>query len=122
MGASPQLGPAMRNTRPAMLLSLLIAVSWPASARSAERYAVIVSGASGGQPYAQKYEMWRTSLADTLVNAFRYPRDHVFVLGETEGAGVLSATRDNVRRLFSSLAPRLNRDDLLLVVLIGHGT
>lgn len=32
----------------------------------AEKYAVIITGASGGEVYAKKYDAWRRSLATTL--------------------------------------------------------
>ena len=51
-----------------------------------------------------------------------YPDDHVFVLAEHEGAGVVKATREGVQRVFGDLRTRVTKDDQLLVLLIGHGT
>ena len=87
-----------------------------------ERYAFVVTGASGGDPYAQKYDKWRVSLLATLREKFGYPDDHLFVLAESESDGVGKATRDNVQRVLGDLQRRLTKDDLLLVLLIGHGT
>ena len=92
------------------------------SAEAAERYALIVSGASGGPEYAAKYAKWRTSLAATLQDTFGYPSDHVRMLAEEESGTTRRATRDNVRQEVGRLASRLGPDDLLLIVLIGHGT
>ncbi|MEP7305461.1 MAG: hypothetical protein ABJA98_08100 [Acidobacteriota bacterium] len=104
-------------------LSALVLVAWFASgARAADRYAVVITGASGGQGYAEKYDKWRSSFLLTLKRTFNYPDDHVFVLADTEGRTVGRATRDNVRRVFSGLRARLMNDDLLFVILIGHGT
>jgi hypothetical protein len=89
---------------------------------AADRFAVVITGASAGQAYAEKYDRWRTSFVATLTRTFKYPEEHVSVLAEHEGEGVLRATRDNVRRVFSGLRVRTTADDLLLVVLIGHGT
>jgi hypothetical protein len=102
------------------LAAWLLVSSSPAQA--ADRYAVVITGASGGDPYAGKYDGWRTSLVATLKQKFRYPDDHLFVLAESEGQNVARATRENVRSVFASLRGRLASDDLLFVLLIGHGT
>lgn len=101
---------------------LALVCARPHALSAAERYAVVISGASGGAPYARQYDEWRTSLADTLVRELGLPAEHVLVLGETEGDGVAKATRENVRHAMARLAGRATRDDLSLVVLIGHGT
>src|SRR5262245_49123015 len=88
---------------------------------AADRYAVVVTGASGGPSYTDKYDRWRAALVTTL-KRFRYPDDHLFVMAEVEGPGVVKATRDNIRRVFSDLRSRTRSDDLVFVVLIGHGT
>jgi len=98
------------------------AVAVAASATAAERYALVVTGASGGPEYAQKYRQWRESFTTTLRVKFAYPPDHVTVLAEEEGAGVLKATRENVRAALDSLRRRAKKDDIVLVLLIGHGT
>ena len=102
------------------VLALFSALAPPAFA--AERYAVIVPGASGGDTYEQKYATWRASFAATLRDAFQYPQDRLFILGESEGSGVDKATKENVQRVLGALRKRLTRDDQLLVLLIGHGT
>jgi len=100
--------------------ALLLVLGAPAMA--AEHYALVVSGASGGAPYAQKYDTWRGQLVTTLREKFKYPDDRLFVLAETESRGVRKATRENVQRVLGDLQKRLTKDDLLLVFLIGHGT
>lgn len=97
-------------------------VLFASSVHAADRYAVVVTGASGGQVYAEKYEKWRVSFLATLKQTFNYPDDHIFTLAETESRNVAQSTRDNVRRVFAGLRGRLASDDLLLVMLIGHGT
>ena len=79
-----------------------------------DTYALVVSGASGGEVYAKKYDSWRTSFANTLRSSFGHADDHVVTLSE--------ATRDDVRRALHGLQSRLTKDDLLLVALLGHGT
>jgi len=67
-----------------------------------DRYAVVISGASGGDVYAQKYDAWRTSFVAVLRDKLGYPADHVFVLAEKEDTGTPKA---NPRRR----SPRVRR-------------
>src|SRR5262249_54697323 len=87
-----------------------------------ERYALVVTGASGGEQYEQKYIAWRTALVTTLKDTFGYKPDTLFVLGETEAGDVHKSTRENVQRAFGELRTRVAKDDQLLILLIGHGT
>lgn len=91
------------------------------SAAAAERYAVIVSGASGGEKYAAQQEKWRSELAVFLTTTFAIAETNVVILDERSG-GSSKATAENVRRLFGDLQRRVDSDDTLMVVLIGHGT
>lgn len=92
-----------------------------ASPAFAENYALVVSGASGGDAYAHKYDVWRASFVKTLRDKFGYPADHVVVLAERASAGVDAATRENLQRALADLRRRVRADDLLVVLLIGHG-
>ena len=92
------------------------------SAVAEERYAVVISGASGGDAYAQKYQRLRAALTTTLKETFAYSADRLLVFGEDDGEGVQKATRENVQRVFVDLRKRLAKDDQLLVFLMGHGT
>jgi len=91
------------------------------AASAGERYAVIVSGASGGEKYATQQKKWREDLAAALKNTFIFAEANVVALTE-DGTGTSRATAENVRRLLNDLRRRLTRDDLLMVVLMGHGT
>lgn len=92
-----------------------------AEAHAQTRFALIVSGASGGPAYAEQYERWVRTLAETLAGPLAFDPDHLFVLGETADPD-RRATAANVRRLFRMLRGLMREGDLLLVVLIGHGT
>lgn len=104
----------------AAVIVVTLAVS--AGAAAGERYAIIITGAAGGETYARKYADIRTRFAATLRETFAYTPDHVFVLGEQETQGMQKATRENVQRLLADLRKRLTKDDQLLVFLVGHGT
>jgi hypothetical protein len=104
------------------ILQLILFAVLAAPAFGGERYALVVTGASGGDVYAAKYDAWRQTFVNTLRDTFGYAQDHVFVLAETERDGTRKATRENVQRVLVDLRRRLTRDDQLIVLLIGHGT
>ena len=102
-------------------LVVLAAVVSPRAAAAEERHAVIVSGVSGTEKFAESQKTWVSSLQSALQQRLGFAADHVTVLSE-DGAGTAIANRDNVTRTLASLKARLTADDTLLVVLIGHGT
>lgn len=103
----------------ALLIALLMLM--PAAASAEDRYAVIVSGASGGEKYATQQQKWRDGLSAALKNTFLFPDANVVILSE-DSAGTARSNAENLRRLLGDLRRRLTRDDLLMLVLIGHGT
>jgi hypothetical protein len=114
--ACPRLGIAAGA---AVLFSILSAL--PAAA-AGERYALIITGASGGEAYQQKYDRWRATFLSTLRERFGYQNERLLVLSENESEGVQQATRANVQRVLGELRRKVTKDDQLLVLLIGHGT
>jgi hypothetical protein len=103
-------------------LSIAALVAVAATASAGERYALVVTGASGGPVYAEKYNRIRGALISTLREKFEYKADHLLVLAEDEQPGVQKSTRENVQRAVADLRKRLIKDDQLLLILIGHGT
>jgi hypothetical protein len=106
----------------ARALLMCVALLVPRAVDAADRYAVVISGASGGAAYAQKYDAWRQAFVKTLRTSFSYTDDHLFVFGEQASDGVKVATRNNVRGALATLRARAGADDLVLVLLIGHGS
>ena len=104
----------------AMVAAMLFAPRIAADALAEERFALIVTGATGGALYAAQYREWSESLAKTLIERMKFAPDHVVSLSETDAAE--SATAANVRQRLTTFRRTLDRDDLLFVVLIGHGT
>ncbi|MBI4266145.1 MAG: caspase family protein [Acidobacteria bacterium] len=117
--ANPPWAPA-RRLKPALYWCLLLVlVSSPAA--SAERFAVIVSGASGGEQHAEQQQRWRDELLAALTARFAFADANLVILDE-ESDGSSRATAENVQRIVGDLRRRLTRDDMLIVVLLGHGT
>ena len=102
------------------LLVLTLMMS-PRAAAAQERYALIVSGVSGTEKFAASQKAWVSSLQSTLHERLGFSTERITVLAE-DATGTALANRENVLRILSSFKPRLTADDVLLVVLIGHGT
>jgi hypothetical protein len=92
-----------------------------ATATAEQRYALIVSGASGGQDYAQQYTKWTDELSKLLASQMKLDPANVITLAETPRPEA-AATAANVRKAIAKLRAGVGRGDLLVVVLIGHGT
>jgi hypothetical protein len=130
MDLATTMGTAMRDATRAKLaqgskivfaaFAFFAAFALPAFA--GDRYALIISGAAGGDQYAEKYNAWRTAITATLLDTFKYPPDRVVVLADTDEDAARRSTRENVQRAFADVRKRMTKDDQLLVLLIGHGT
>ena len=107
------------------LLSLLglflFAAAAPAFADGA-RFAVIVQGASGEEQYATMHRGWVDSLATLLKSQFKIDGPALSILTETPETGELRSTAESVRTVFARLAKETKADDLVFVMLIGHGS
>jgi hypothetical protein len=100
-----------------LLLTVMATPAWPR-----ERFAIVISGASGGQKYADNYSEWRATLAQALKEKLGFKAENVILLSEDAPSENNRSTRESVRRALSSVAGRLKADDLAMIVLIGHGT
>jgi hypothetical protein len=119
MDSEKEMGHAVTVARSVCLALMLCLFSSPLLAR--ERFAIIVSGASGGPKYVENFDRWRTTVVKALTEGLGFPRDRVLVLHEA-GSEAERPTRENIRRSVTSVAGRSTPEDLLLVILIGHGT
>ena len=102
------------------LLAALIG-AYPVSAAAQERYALVVSGVSGTEKFAATQKELVASLQGTLQKRLGFSADRMTVLAEGSAPASLP-NRDNVTRTLASLKSKLTAEDVLLIVLIGHGT
>ena len=87
------------------------------------KYAVILSGASGDEEFAKRFKGWTEELRRALVERFGFDEARVTVLSESpEGARALRATAEEVRRAFQTLRASVGPECTVFVFLIGHGT
>ena len=101
-----------------LVLMLVLVLVKPAAAQ--ERFAIIVEGAPGEAKYAEQHAGWREKLAKVLRETYKIPDQQLIVLaGSGEGA---QATSDGVRAAIDRFSGVVRQLDVVLIVLIGHGT
>ena len=93
-----------------------------ATAAAEQRYALVLSGASGGPKCAEQMAEWRNGIRTALVDRYGFTADNVrLFVDETVKTGE-QGTAQNVRSALGTLRKQLTADDLLLIVFLGHGT
>lgn len=98
---------------------MLLLTAAPAAA--AERYALIVSGANGEESYADQYARWRQQTVTALLEKLAFDDTKILTLFDG-GDAAHAATAAGVRRSLESIRAQMRADDLLFVLLIGHGS
>lgn len=101
---------------------LVVLVLMPMSALAQTRWAVIISGASGGEKYAGQMRDWREGLRSALVDRYGFKAQHVRLLVDESVPTGEKGSADNVRKIFTEIKKAGTKDDFVLVVLLGHGT
>jgi chorismate mutase len=88
---------------------------------AAERYALIISGANGEASYADQYAQWRQQTVTALLETLAFDDGKIVTLFDG-GDSAHEATAAGVRRSLETLRAQMRADDLLFVLLIGHGS
>lgn len=104
----------------AAIVSFALGAPVAAEAQSA-RYALVISGASGGEQYAAQYRGWLDGITKVLREKGGLDASHLIVLSEQPNAGEQKATADVLKSTLASLASKVKSTDQLFIMLIGHG-
>ena len=97
----------------------MVLLASPAAAQGGR--VVVVTGIGGGAEYAARFD----ASASAMVRAARaagVPEANIAYLAGDSVAGTARATRDNVERTLRDAVSRAGPDELLFVLLIGHGS
>ena len=105
-----------------ILLLAAIVLTSPAPAAAETRWAVVISGASGGEKYAEQMRGWREGLRSAMVDRYGFKAEHVRLLVDESAATGEKGSADNVRKVFTEIKKAGTKDDFVLVILLGHGT
>jgi hypothetical protein len=82
---------------------------------SADSYTLIISGLGGEPQYEQRFREQAEQIAALAAASAQSPEHVIKLVGE-------DVTREKVRQEFASLAKQVLAEDVMTVVLIGHGT
>ena len=111
----------------AILLTALVmsCQGWALAEQPSSRYAVVVSGASGGGEYADRFWEWSSKVVATLKGPLQLPRENLFFLAEDPEKDpslvTARAVKSNLMQVVGELESRVRPDDLLFLLLLGHG-
>lgn len=98
----------------------------PAPQAPDPRHVLIVSGLSGESQYAERFHQESARLFDALIGMYGVPRGQVRYLAEDPARDPARiggrATRDEIVASLAAIAKAVHSGDLVLVVLIGHGS
>jgi len=94
----------------------------PVNALAETRWALIISGASGGEKYAEQMATWRTELQKVLVDRYQFKPEFVKTLVDEAAKAGERGSAVNVRALLSAIKKSTAKDDFVLIVMLGHGT
>ena len=97
-----------------LLVTLLLLLS-PLAAAAETRWAVIISGASGGEKYAEQMRDWREGLRSALVDRYGFKSEHVRLLVDESTAAGEKGSGANVRKMFTEIKKAGTKDDFVLV-------
>jgi len=103
-------------------LFVALVLALPLSAAAETRWAVIISGASGGEKYAEQMRDWREGLRSAMVDRYGFKAEHVKLLVDEAATAGEKGSAENVRKIFAEIKKTGTNDDFVLVVLLGHGT
>lgn len=104
-------------------IAVLAALAVPRIAHAdGARYAVIVQGASGDPQYTALHRAWVDSLATLLKQRMGLDPTKILILAEQPKPGELKGSAEDVKATLGKLAKEAKPEDLVFIMLIGHGS
>ena len=96
----------------------------PAAAQTV--HVAVIVGLAGDPEHGELFNKWAATLVQAATERFGIPRERVIHLAaETPKDGPPAAgksTRDAISQAFAGIAKQVSKDDVVFVMLIGHGT
>ena len=123
MGLSARRG-ARVTQRAVFAFVLFLALAAPAAAQNV--HLLVVVGLAGDPEHAELFQRWASTLVDGATGSLGIARDHVLYLSdqpEKDAKRVTGkSTQQEIQKAFAAVAKSAKEDDVVFVVLIGHGT
>lgn len=102
------------------------AMAWAAPVSAQSVHLAVVVGLAGEPEHAELFQRWAATLIDGATERLGIARDHVIYLAEQPEKDPKRATgkstRAEVERALTAIAKQAREEDVVFVVLIGHGT
>jgi hypothetical protein len=110
----------------ALSVAIVLAPAFTASAAFAQStHVAVIVGLAGNPEFSELYGKWAASLVDAAADRYGIPREHIDYLSDKVEADPKRvtgrSTREGIVKVFDKLASGAP-DDLVFVVLMGHGT
>jgi hypothetical protein len=86
------------------------------------KFAVIITGLSGGDTYATRFAKWTSDLRAALVERLGFAEERVTALTEKPTEEELLCSPEAVRETFGKLRISVKPDNQVFIFLIGHGS
>ncbi len=107
------------------LVFSIVAGDRVSAAAQSSRYAVVVSGASGGGEFSDRFWESSSQMVLSLKERLRFPEENLFFLAENPGRDpslvTAKAVKSELIQVMTGLEARVQPDDLLFLLLLGHG-
>ena len=107
-------------------LALVAAVMTTAPAAAQQSHLIVVSGLGGTDEYRDQFYEWSSRLVDAAIERHGIPADQVIYLTERPDRDPerihARSTWENVQAAIADVAGRAAAGDVVLIVLIGHGS
>lgn len=108
-----------------VLLAAIVCVTGASrEAEAQQTHLLVVAGVGGDEEHAKKFSTWAAAVTAAAAK-LGVPDANVRYLGERPVPGdrmTARATRDNVGKAFADMSAAAAPDDVVFVVLIGHGS
>jgi hypothetical protein len=106
------------------MFSAVLAIAAPVAAQTV--HLAVIVGLAGDPEHAEFFQRWASTLVDGATERLGIPRDHIIYLAEQPEKDPKrvtgKSTKEEVERAFATIARNSKPDDVVFVVLIGHGT
>ena len=109
-----------------LILAFCAALGCVAPAAAQTVHLAVIVGLAGDPDHAELFQRWASTLVDGASDRLGIGRDHIIYLTEQPEKDTKRATgkstQQEIERAFAALAMKAKEDDVVFVVLIGHGT
>jgi Peptidase C13 family len=123
MGLSADGGTRLIKNRVLAFVAVL-ALAAPAAAQNV--HLLVIVGLAGDPEHAELFQRWASTLVDGATGRLGIARDHVVYLSDQPEKDAARATgkstQQEIQKAFAAVAKNAREDDVVFVVLIGHGT